>query len=397
MGPKRAKPAESDSDSSLPVSNDAMVIEGESSQLSEISAKLSLILSAINNLTEAVRDTNKKISLENTGSAVTEITKVIQEVDKTLKSTGIQKNSTTAVRNESFDAVEAEAMRIKASIAAIWDKKINARKDAYWAQVRNRGNVGFHEKWINMSPPVIPRYLQKFEITNENEDQRILRERSIINNYKTEIEMEKLRIASCHDRVRRLDTEMEEIVFSKCTGRVADCLMELYKRHVVRNEEISHKRWQNNERWLKKYEEEFTQKYQHSNPFFKSYNTYNNSKQQNNKTYADAVRGNKKPYNNQQRNNDFQNLFFEFMAKMKNESTGFRQQNSFYRNNGGGNYQRRSRYNNNNQQQTHFHKQHYGGRGSDRSNNNIEENAVTPENIDDFLDTGEDHNWSNVF
>ena len=64
-----------------------------------------------------------------------------------------------------------------------------------------------------VSPPVIPRYLQKFEITNENEDQRILRERSIINNYKREIEMEKLRIASCHDRVRRLDTEMEVIVF----------------------------------------------------------------------------------------------------------------------------------------------------------------------------------------
>ena len=80
-----------------------------------------MILSAINDLTEAVRDTNKKISLETTGSAVTEITKVIQEVDKTLKSTGIQKNATTPVRNESFDSVEAEAMRIKASIAALWD------------------------------------------------------------------------------------------------------------------------------------------------------------------------------------------------------------------------------------------------------------------------------------
>ena len=38
---------------------------------------------------------------------------------------------------------------------------------------------------------IIPRKIQKFEIKNENDQQRALRERSILQDVKNEIEMEK--------------------------------------------------------------------------------------------------------------------------------------------------------------------------------------------------------------
>ena len=38
---------------------------------------------------------------------------------------------------------------------------------------------------------IIPRKIQKFEIKNENDQQRALRERSVLYEFKNEIEMEK--------------------------------------------------------------------------------------------------------------------------------------------------------------------------------------------------------------
>lgn len=33
-----------------------------------------------------------------------------------------------------------EARRIKSSMSAVWEKKLHARKNAYWGYVRNGGN-----------------------------------------------------------------------------------------------------------------------------------------------------------------------------------------------------------------------------------------------------------------
>ena len=85
--------------------------------------------------------------------------------------------------------------------------------------------------------------------------------------------MEKLRVESCIERARKIDQELE-LIKSKCTGQVSEFLIDLWRQNVKRNEEISHERWQNNEKWLAKYEEDFIKQYENSNPFFKNGNTY---------------------------------------------------------------------------------------------------------------------------
>jgi len=84
MGPKRAKPDDSGSDSCLSQSKEAVMDEGENKHLCDISTKLSLILTAIHDLTDAVRETNKKI-LPETTETVSEITKVIRKMDGNIK------------------------------------------------------------------------------------------------------------------------------------------------------------------------------------------------------------------------------------------------------------------------------------------------------------------------
>ena len=291
MGPKRAKMDESTSDSSPSESISSVIEEPGDKQLTEISVKLSLILTAIQDLTDVVRETNKRISPAQTETAVSEISRVVKEIDENIKKkipqqTAIVEN-TNEVRNNSF---ESEAMLVKNRISDLWNKKLNARRDAFWGKVRNGGHLKFYEKWISSTPIIVPKKIQKAEFINEREDQRMLRERAVLQDFKMEIEMLKLREDSCIERIRRLDTEVEEIVFGKCSGPASDYLIDLWKQQVKKNEDISYKRWLNNERWLNSYEANFLNSYQNTNPFFKKPASHRNRQDKGPASYADAVK-----------------------------------------------------------------------------------------------------------
>ena len=64
----------------------------------------------------------------------------------------------------------------------------------------------FNEKWISSTPIIIPKKLQNAEFTNEREDQRTLRERAVLQDFRMKIEMLKLSEYSCLERIRRSDT-----------------------------------------------------------------------------------------------------------------------------------------------------------------------------------------------
>ena len=53
--------------------------------------------------------------------------------------TGQQGTEADSFEKVAENVMEAEAMRIKASIGATWEQKLNARKDAYWAKTRSEG------------------------------------------------------------------------------------------------------------------------------------------------------------------------------------------------------------------------------------------------------------------
>ena len=291
-GNKRTKRDDSSLESSPSNSVSSMLQTPKSSkQLDEISTKLSLILQAVTDLTTAVKESNQEIAQSKTDTAITELPAVLKSIDEELKRKTIPNNTGRIKdqRNDGANGFENKAMRIKACIGGIWENKLQARKSAYWGYVRNSGNLRFHEKWMSADAGiVIPRKIQKFEIKNENDQQRALRERSVLYDFKNEIEMEKLKIEACIEQYRRIDMEIEDIIFSKCSGQEADYLFEQWRMIVQQNEQISHKRWLSNEKWLQAYEEEFLKRYANSNPFFK--------KGKEKPTYAEAVNSKQKQY-----------------------------------------------------------------------------------------------------
>lgn len=334
-GQKRPKLDDSDSSPSESAASMASEDIGEKTDhLKDISAKLSTIIDLLRGLTVAVQD-NKNISPENTTNIMTEISRTITGLD-----TNIPPQAEPVVRNEleTEDFISGEAMRIKSIISNVWERKIQARRDAYWAKVRYQGFADVHERWIEQTPIVIPKRLQQFEINNEREDQKMLRERSVIQNFRTEIEMDKLRVESCVERIRKLDAEMEEIILTKCSGRVANYLIDLYKRNVKRGEEVSHKRWEKTQKWLLSYEENFKRDYGNSSPFFKP-RTTRREQGIRSMSYADAVKSNYNPSTGYQRNQrqngsnqNFQQLLQQLMVHLngsQNRRPGDRNGNDY--------------------------------------------------------------------
>ena len=89
--------------------------------------------------------------------------------------------------------------------------------------------------------------------------------------------------------------EIEDIIFSKCSGQEADYLFEQWRMIVQNNEQISHKRWLSKEKWLQAYEEEFLKTYANSNPIF--------LKGKEKPTYAEAINSKQKQYHHHHHQN----------------------------------------------------------------------------------------------
>ena len=154
---KRAKSDDNTMETTSSVSDDAFETTGNP-QLTEISAKLSLILTAVNEQTALLREVIGSKSTLSNDELVKNIGTVIKSIETEMKCKST--TSQQAAGAESFQqgteiVVEAEAMRIKASIGTIWEQKLNARKDAYWAKTRNEGFVSVHQKWIQEGTPLI--------------------------------------------------------------------------------------------------------------------------------------------------------------------------------------------------------------------------------------------------
>ena len=242
--------------------------ETEITKLGEISNKLSDILSAIKELTNVIEDSplvSKPNDVSPVNPAINELSQTLRNISETIST----QQSTNTVEPSSNVLAEEEASRVKARISNIWETKLERRKEAYWNYTKNKGHNETYSKWLNSDQFVIPQFLQKKQFNNEQPEQRKLREAAVLHDFKTEIDLRGLRATQQHEKVNRLDSEMDTLFQEKCSGNAAKLLSDTWKRQVSQNEKISHRRWLKSEKWLNEYEENFKQSHVNSNPYFK--------------------------------------------------------------------------------------------------------------------------------
>ena len=117
---------------------------------------------------------------------------------------------------------------------------------------------------------ILPQFLQMKEITNEPETQRKRREKQVLDNFATEIELLDLRGESQEAKYQQIDAKMVEEIDKRTSGQLQINVKKLWQKDCDRNADISKRRWESrNAPWLTNYGEGFKKKYEDKNPYIK--------------------------------------------------------------------------------------------------------------------------------
>lgn len=243
----------------------------ESRKLNEISKKLSLILTAIENLTDTIKENNTQVRQpqnESIQPALNEMTQVLTDLSSNISATREQ-NTETLNRTRTVQA-EDDASKFRTLWESKWEFKLKKRREAFWNMTKNSGQHQTYEKWIEADTIIVPRYLQRKKFVNEQEEQMTIRASAAKNDYKAEIELKKLRAEQSKQRFEEIDKEMTDFIKENSRGDTRDVLIARWTNETTRNENISKKRWKRNEKWMIQYESDFQKEYRDQNPFFKT-------------------------------------------------------------------------------------------------------------------------------
>ena len=189
--------------------------------------------------------------------------KEIADMDKQATSTSTQESAQILI--------EQEAEKVKASILDSWNSKLISRSKHFWQKVRNAKLSKVYESWRNTTPIIIPKKLQMIEIKDEPDNQRRVRERRVLDMYRSEKDLLELHAGQHEESLKGIDQEIVDLISKKATGQRRKILIDWWKQDCIREEESSTKRWQeNNIKWLESYEQTFKNGYQTKNPYIKN-------------------------------------------------------------------------------------------------------------------------------
>ena len=97
----------------------------------------------------------------------------------------------------------------------------------------------------NNAPMIIPIKLQMQVIEREPLTQTQRREKQVLYNFQTGIELLELRARSHKEKVRPIDQQMEELINQKTTGQGRDLVKKIWKDECEQEKRMSLQRWEN--------------------------------------------------------------------------------------------------------------------------------------------------------
>ena len=221
---------------------------------SNVSKLTNHVLKKVDNtdLIEVMKDASSKSV--NAIKELTDTMKTLNTEDRTLShipSQALQEESTQIL-------LEKESQKIKQSIIDKWNTNLTKRRTEYWQMLRNKNTSETYDTWKKSVPMVIPCKFQMKAIEGEPLTQTQRREKQVIYNFQTDIELLELRAGSHEDKCRAIDKNMEELICQKATGQRREMVLQLWKSDCEREERTSTERWENTSlKWFKNYEEDF--------------------------------------------------------------------------------------------------------------------------------------------
>jgi hypothetical protein len=150
-----------------------------------------------------------------------------------------------------------------------WNQQLKFRRIAYWNMVKNSQKAKIYDKWLLSGPRVMPRKLQITEIRGEPENQRVRREKLVLENFKTERDLLQMRGKQNEDKYKSIDINVQTFFENKVPPFIFNNLMKKWNEECTREEEKSIERWGKSDTWFQKYETKFREEHKNKNPFIK--------------------------------------------------------------------------------------------------------------------------------
>ena len=106
--------------------------------------------------------------------------------------------------------IEEEALRLKSRIINIWENNLKTRRLAYWQSYRNKNIAKKYTEWSELDTVILPQWLQMKAIPNESANLTKRREKQVLDNLKTEIELLQLRHENQEEKYQGIDGKIKE-------------------------------------------------------------------------------------------------------------------------------------------------------------------------------------------
>ena len=147
---------------------------------------------------------------------------------------------TTVIQDTSRNnfLLEEEAFRIKSRISKLWDSNFKSRRLAYWQAFRNKKIAEKYEEWLTLESVILPQWIQMKPIANEPEALTKRREKQVLDNFRTEIELLHLRQESQEEKDKGIDDKIAEEINKLTSGQRRKALQKLWNDDCKRNENI---------------------------------------------------------------------------------------------------------------------------------------------------------------
>ena len=216
---------------------------------------------------EVMKDTSNKsvAAIKELKDTMKDLTKENQAPSH-FQSQALQEESTQILLEQESQKIK----KIKQSIIDKWNTNLTKRRTEYWQMLRNKNTSETYNTWKNTAPMILPRKFQMKTIEGEPITQTQRREKQVVYNYQTNIELLELRAGSHEEKCQTIDKTMEELICQKATGQRREMIAQLWKDDCEREERISLERWENTTlKWFKKYEEDFLKFFQSKNPLIR--------------------------------------------------------------------------------------------------------------------------------
>lgn len=169
----------------------------------------------------------------------------------------IQQSVSVAVNKSEQAGIRIDVHRHRKSIAPTWQQHLNKRKQLYWDSLNNENTAVIYETWIHKETKVIPKKFLMKEISNEDAREREIRKLSVINQFKAEINLLKIRADRQNAAYKKVDDDMTSFLENHFSDDTLEELKKLWSEETTNEEIKSQQKWISKQNWMEEYEENF--------------------------------------------------------------------------------------------------------------------------------------------